>query len=80
VVAALHDVAMTGRIRRSRYEQAEGLSMQQAQRDLRDLGSSGRLQPVGRTRARFYVVGPAFPDRAPELARTPMTLADPYAV
>ena len=79
VVAALHDVAMTGRVRRSRYEQAEGLSVQQAQRDLRDLVSSGRLRPVGRTRARFYVAGPAFPDRALELARTPMTLADPYA-
>lgn len=79
VVAALHDVAMTGRVRRSRYEQAEGLSVQQAQRDLRDLVSSGTLQPVGRTRARFYVAGPGFPEHALELARTPMTLVDPYA-
>jgi hypothetical protein len=34
---------------------------QQAQRDLRDLVSSGTLQPVGRTRARFYVAGSGFP-------------------
>ena len=79
VVAALHDVAMTGRVRRSRYEQAEGLSVQQAQRDLRDLVASGTLQPVGRTRARFYVAGPGFPGRALEVAHTPMTLVDPYA-
>ena len=37
VVSALHDVAMTGRARRLRYEHAEGLSLQQAQRDLRAL-------------------------------------------
>ena len=79
VIAALHDVAMTGRVRRSRYEQAEGLSVQQAQRDLRDLVSSGVLQPVGRTRARYYVAGSGFPEHALETARTPMTLMDPYA-
>jgi hypothetical protein len=70
---------MTGRVRRSRYEQAEGLSVQQAQRDLRDLVSGGVLQPVGRTRARYYVAAPAFPERALEIAQTPMTLVAPYA-
>jgi len=79
VVAALHDVAMAGRVRRSRYEQAEGLSVQQAQRDLRDLVAVGVLQPVGRTRARFYVAGPAFPEPVLDIAGTPMTLVDPYA-
>jgi Fic family protein len=78
VVAALHDVAMTGRVRRSRYEQAESLSVQQAQRDLRDLVSSGVLQPVGRTRARYYLAGPRFPEPALETAHTPMTLVNPY--
>jgi Fic family protein len=43
VVTALHDVAMAGRVRRSRYEHAEGLSLQQAQRDLRDLTTAGVL-------------------------------------
>ncbi|AEH08941.1 filamentation induced by cAMP protein Fic [Candidatus Protofrankia datiscae] len=57
VVTALHDVAMAGRVRRSRYEHAE--SLQQTQRDLRDLTTAQVLEPVGRTRARYYTAGPA---------------------
>lgn len=79
VVSALHDVAMAGRVRRSRYEHAEGLSLQQAQRDLRDLVAVQVLEPVGRTRARYYTAGPRFPERALEVARTPMGLVDPFA-
>lgn len=78
-VTALHDVAMAGRVRRSRYEQAEGLSLQQAQRDLRDLVTAQILEPVGRTRARYYTAGPRFPQPALDIARTPMTLTNPYA-
>ncbi|MEO3784924.1 Fic family protein [Actinocorallia sp. B10E7] len=78
VVSALHDVAMSGRVRRLRYENAEGLSTQQAQRDLRDLVAARVLESVGRTRARYYTAGPRFPQRALESARTPMSLADPY--
>lgn len=78
VLAALHDVAMAGRVRRSRYEQSEGLSRQQAQRDLRDLVTAGVLESVGRTRARYYVAGPRFPEGPLEIARTPMTLTAPY--
>jgi Fic family protein len=79
VVTALHDVAMAGRVRRSRYEQAEGLSLQQAQRDLRDLTTAQLLAPVGRTRARYYTAGPRFPEPVLEIAETPMTLRNPYA-
>jgi Fic family protein len=79
-VSALHDVAMTGRARRSHYERAEGLNMQQAQRDLRDLVTSDVLVPVGRTRARYYTAGPRFPEQALEIARTPITLTNPYVV
>nr|WP_322767089.1 hypothetical protein [Frankia sp. Cr1] len=79
VVTALHDVAMAGRVRRSRYEHAEGLSLQQAQRDLRDLTTAQVLEPVGRTRARFYTAGPRFPQPALDIAHTPMTLRNPYA-
>jgi Fic family protein len=79
VVSALHDVAMAGRVRRSRYEHAEGLSLQQAQRDLRDLVEAGVLESVGRTRARYYTEGDRFPSEALSIARTPMTLTDPYA-
>ncbi|KAF0836566.1 Fic family protein [Nocardia caishijiensis] len=78
-VSALHDVAMAGRVRRTRYEQAEGLSTQQAQRDLRDMVRRDVLVPVGRTRARYYAAGPAFPERVLEIARTPAPLRDPYA-
>ncbi|MGW5235588.1 Fic family protein [Streptomyces nodosus] len=78
VVSALHDVAMSGRVRRTRYERAEDLSLQRAQRDLRDLVAGDVLTPVGRTRARFYTTGPAFPESALEAARTPLPLADPY--
>lgn len=78
VVSALHDVAVIGRIRRARYEQAEGLTLQQAQRDLRDLAAAGLLEPVGRTRARYYTEGPNFPEHVLEVARTPMTLTEPY--
>lgn len=78
VVSALHDVAMSGRVRRTRYERTEDLSLQRAQRDLRDLVAVEVLTPVGRTRARFYTAGPAFPGSALEAARTPLSLADPY--
>ncbi len=78
VVSALHDVAMSGRVRRTRYERAEDLGLQRAQRDLRDLVAADVLTPVGRTRARFYTAGPAFPEPALEAARTPLPLEDPY--
>ncbi|MFJ4654283.1 Fic family protein [Nocardia sp. NPDC088792] len=78
VVSALHDVAMSGRVRRTRYEQSEGLSMQQAQRDLRDLVALRVLEPVGKTRARFYTAGAAYPAAALDIAHTPTTLDDPY--
>jgi Fic family protein len=78
VVTALHDVAVVGRVRRARYEQAENLTLQQAQRDLRDLATAGLLVPVGRTRARYYTEGPRFPSAALERARTPFTLSSPY--
>jgi Fic family protein len=80
VVSALHDVAVDGRVRRTRYEHAEGLTLQQAQRDLRDLATASLLAPVGRTRARYYTEGPRFPEPALELARTPFTLTSPYPI
>jgi len=78
VVSALHDVAVDGRVRRARYERAEGRTRQQAQRDLRDLVTAGLLAPVGRTRDRYYTEGSRFPGAALEVARTPFTLTPPY--
>lgn len=59
-VSAVYEAA-AGRVRRARYEHDEDLSLQQAQRDLRDLVAAGILAPVGRTRARFYQAGPRLP-------------------
>jgi hypothetical protein len=70
---------MSGRVRRTRYERSESLSLQQVQRDLGDLVTTGVLTPVGRTRARFYTAGPAFPELALDAARTPLPLTEPYA-
>jgi Fic family protein len=78
-VSALHDVAVQRRVRRAHYEQAEGLTLQQAQRDLRDLVAAGLLESVGRTRARYYIEGPNFPEGVIEVARKPMTLTEPYS-
>jgi Fic family protein len=78
LVSAMHEVAMTGRVRRLRYEHAEGLSVQQAQRDLRDLTAAGVLESVGRTRARSYTAGPGFPQPVLAEATTPTSLVDPY--
>ncbi|MFG2795051.1 DDE-type integrase/transposase/recombinase, partial [Streptomyces sp. NPDC048419] len=77
-ITALHDVAMAGRVRCSRYQHREALSLQQAQRDLRDLTAADILQPVGRTRARYYTAGHPFPPDALDTAQTPMTLTHPY--
>ncbi|WP_406368609.1 Fic family protein [Streptomyces sp. NBC_00647] len=77
-ITALHDVAMAGRVRRARYQHAEVLSLQQAQRDLRELTTADILQPVGRTRARYYTAGRQFPQDAIDIAQTPMTLTHPY--
>ena len=78
-ISALYEAAASGRVRRARYEHAEDLSLQSAQRDLRDLVTAGILAPVGRTRARYYQPGEAFPQDVLEFAATPVTLADPYA-
>jgi Fic family protein len=78
LVSALHEVAMTGSVRRLRYEHAEGLSVQQAQRDLRDLTAFGILESVGRTRARSYTAGRGFPEAALTAATTPTSLTEPY--
>ena len=78
-ISALYEAAASGRVRRARYEHSEELSLQQAQRDLRDLVTAGILAPVGRTRARYYQPGEAFPQEVLEFAATPVTLTDPYS-
>ncbi|MGC9535535.1 Fic family protein [Streptomyces sp. UG1] len=77
-VTALHDAAVSGRVRRARYQRAENLSNQQAVRDVRALTEAGLLEAVGNTKARFYVPGPDFPAAVLEATRQPIRLVDPY--
>ena len=44
----------------------------------RDLTTAQVLEPVGRTRARYYTAGPRFPQLALDIAHAPMTLTNPY--
>ncbi|MFJ8746140.1 Fic family protein [Embleya sp. NPDC127516] len=77
-VTALHEVAMVGRVRRSRYERAEAINTQQATRDLQALTKAGVLTAVGQTKGRHYVAGPRFPQNVLEIAKRPHRIANPY--
>ncbi|MGX1854589.1 Fic family protein [Streptomyces sp. NPDC055299] len=78
-ITALHEVAMVGRVRRSRYEKAEGINTQQATRDLQALTKAGLLTAVGQTKGRHYVAGPRFPENVLATAQRPHTITNPYA-
>ncbi|MFJ8313797.1 MULTISPECIES: Fic family protein [unclassified Streptomyces] len=78
-MTALHEVAMTGRVRRSRYEKAEAINTQQATRDLQTLTKAQVLTAVGQTKGRHYTAGPRFPQDVLATARRPHTIVDPYA-
>ncbi|MEV7780716.1 Fic family protein [Kitasatospora sp. NPDC088351] len=75
---ALHEVAMVGRVRRSRYEKAEAINTQQATRDLQALTKAELLTAVGQTKGRHYVAGPRFPRKVLETAQRHHTIVNPY--
>ncbi|WP_439673366.1 Fic family protein [Embleya sp. MST-111070] len=77
-VTALHEVAMVGRVRRSRYERAEAINTQQATRDLQALTKTGVLTAVGQTKGRHYIAGPRFPQTVLETAKRPHRILNPY--
>jgi len=77
-ITALHEVAMTGRVRRSRHEKAEGISEQQAQRDMQHLMRRDLLTPVGNTKGRHYVPGSSYPQDVLATAAARHTIRDPY--
>ncbi|MFD5633976.1 Fic family protein [Streptomyces sp. NPDC127077] len=77
-VAALHEAAIAGRVRRSRYEKSEGLNSQQATRDMQALVKAGILAAVGQTKARHYVTGDRFPQDVLDAAQRRHTIRDPY--
>ncbi|MGW0564388.1 Fic family protein [Streptomyces sp. NPDC003016] len=77
-ITALHEVAMTGRVRRFRYEKAEGISEQQAQRDMQHLMRRDLLTPVGNTKGRYYVPGSRYPQNVLATAAARHTIRNPY--
>lgn len=56
-VSAMYAVATGVRLRRTTYQHDEGLSPDQAGRDLRQLVQTGLLKQEGQTRSRFYLAG-----------------------
>lgn len=56
-VSATYAAATGVRLRRTTYQHDEGLSPDQAGRDLRQLVQSGLLTQQGQTRSRFYLAG-----------------------
>ncbi|MGW3766124.1 Fic family protein [Streptomyces sp. NPDC005131] len=78
-LTALHEVAMVGRVRRSRYEKAEALNTQQATRDLQALTKAELLTAVGQTKGRHYVAGPRFPQNVVATAQRHHTIVNPYS-
>ncbi|MFJ3861617.1 Fic family protein [Streptomyces sp. NPDC090085] len=78
-VTALHEVAMVGRVRRSRYERQEAINTQQATRDLQALTKADVLTAIGQTKGRHYVAGPRFPQNVMATARRPHRIINPYA-
>jgi Fic family protein len=77
-ITALHEVAVSGRVRRSRYEKAECLNTQQATRDMQALTKAGILTAVGQTKGRHYVAGDRFPADVLAAANRRHTIRDPY--
>lgn len=77
-ITALHEVAITGRVRRSRYEKAEGISEQQAQRDMQHLMRGDLLTPVGNTKGRHYVPGSRYPRNVLATAAARHAIRNPY--
>ncbi|MFE0190968.1 hypothetical protein [Streptomyces sp. NPDC058989] len=78
-ITALHEVAMVGRVRRSRCEKAEGINTQQATRDLQALTKTGLLTAVGQTKGRHYVAGPRSPENVLATSQRTHTITNPYA-
>ncbi|MFF5176697.1 Fic family protein [Micromonospora sp. NPDC000316] len=77
VVSALHLASAGGRVRRTIFQRDEGLTDDQATRDLRALVRAGMLEQRGQTRGRYYLAAPALRDLAAP-ALIPKEITDPY--
>ncbi|MEV0559870.1 Fic family protein [Dactylosporangium sp. NPDC050588] len=75
--SALYEAAEGGRVRRTSYQRDEGLTTDQATRDLRMLVERGLLEQRGQTRGRFYVAAGVVRELAE--GYRPAALRDPYS-
>lgn len=77
VTNPLYDAALGFRLRRSSYVKQTEVDARTASRDFRAMVDAGLLAPVGQTKGRYYVAGPALgPVREATRRRSP--LLDPY--
>lgn len=74
---ALYSGLLGFRLRRQTYVDQTGVDARTASRDFKALTDVGLLRPVGETKGRHYVAGPALDDVRRELGRDE-PLADPY--
>jgi Fic family protein len=74
---ALYSATLGFRVRRATYVDQTSVDGRTASRDFKALADVGLLQPVGETRGRHYVAGPALLDLRRGLGRTE-PLVDPY--
>ena len=77
VVDPLYTALLGFRLRRPTYVEQAGIDVRTASRDFKALGDLGMLRPVGETKGRYYVGGPALePIKAQIGGRA--ALEDPY--
>ncbi len=75
---AMFDALIGARVQRPSYMKRADVEGRTATRDLVRLSELGILDPVGKTRARYYMAGPVLREVHLDLASRRTPLADPY--
>lgn len=75
---AVFDALIGARVQRPSYMKRADVEGRTATRDLVRLSELGILDPVGKTRARYYLAGPVLREVSADLASRRHPLADPY--
>lgn len=76
---ALYEAALGYRVRRATYVKRADVEERTASRDLKQLVELELLQPVGETKGRYYVSGPALAGIQDARRATRKPIQDPYA-
>lgn len=74
----LFDAVLGVRVQRSSYIKRTELEKRTATRDLAQLADIGLLEPVGQTRARYYLAGKRLRQLRAEVRSTRQPVVDPY--